>query len=206
LSGLLQPTTGKVLLGEKQLPVQAGQVGVVFQSYPLMNHRTIIDNLMLAAKNAGKHKDEVMSLLTMFDLQDKLDMYPTQLSGGQRQRVSIIQQFLCSDHFVLMDEPFSGLDVVSKQKMIDLIRKISTSHELSTMIITTHDVGTAVEIADTIWVMGREKDANGNFIPGAKIVKTFDLIGRDLAWHTNIRKMPNFRPTCEEIYTLFNSI
>jgi ABC-type nitrate/sulfonate/bicarbonate transport system ATPase subunit len=206
ISGLMKPTTGEVLLNKERKPVYAGEVGFVFQNYPLMPHRTVIENLMMAANNAGKKKEEVMTLLTQFNLGDKAQMYPAQLSGGQRQRISIMQQILCSDHFLLMDEPFSGLDVLSKEKMMDLILKISTIHEHNTIILTTHDIEAAVSIADTIWVMGYAKDEKGSFVMGATILKEMDLIERGLAWDPNVRNHPNFRRTCDELYSMFHKL
>ncbi len=108
LSGLIQPTSGTIHINGFTEPVKAGQVGVVFQNYPLMAHRTVKDNLKLSTDNAKKKFSEALELLTAFGLAEHLDKYPSQLSGGQRQRISIFQQLLSSDHFILMDEPFSG--------------------------------------------------------------------------------------------------
>lgn len=206
ISGLMQPTSGAVLLNADKHPVQAGEVGFVFQNYPLMLHRTIFDNLMLAAKNAGKKKEEVLEFLTLFGLEDKVKHYPDQLSGGQRQRISIVQQLICADRFVLMDEPFSGLDIISKNKMMNLITKVSQVHEQNTFILTTHDIEAAVSIADTIWVIGYQKDAKGSFIPGATIVKEVDLIDCGLAWDSSVRTHPYFHKKCDELYKMFDQI
>lgn len=208
IAGLMKPTSGAILLNEvaNLHQVQAGEVGFVFQHYPLMAHRTILENLNIAANNANKDKSQVMTLLSEFGLLDKVDMFPAQLSGGQRQRISIMQQILCSDYFLLMDEPFSGLDVVSKNKMMDLILKISILHEQNTIILTTHDIESAVAIADTIWVLGYEADKNGNRIHGATLIESIDLIDRGLAWDPEVRHHNNFRSTCEELYKMFNSM
>lgn len=207
ISGLMKPTSGSILLNQVRKPVYAGEVGFVFQNYPLLAHRTVIQNLMLAANGTNKQQEEVMSLLAQFGLQDKVNMYPSQLSGGQRQRISIMQQILCSDHFMLMDEPFSGLDYVSKNKMMDLILKVSMLHEQNTIILTTHDVEAAVSIADTIWVLGFAKDPKTDaWIMGATVLKQMDLIELGLAWDPNVRHHPNFRRTCEELYDMFEKI
>ena len=206
ISGLMQPSAGKILLNEERKPVTAGEVGFVFQNYPLLPHRTILQNLMLAANNAGKSRKEVDELLAEFGLADKVNNFPSQLSGGQRQRISIMQQILCSEHFLLMDEPFSGLDVVSKQKMMNLILQISMLHEHNTIILTTHDVEAAVSIADTIWVLGYEKDATGARKAGCTVVKELDLIERGLAWNPEVRHHSQFAPTCEELYHMFGSM
>src|SRR5262249_29835916 len=116
LAGLNKPDKGKVLLGEKGVPVERGMVGVVAQNYPLFNHRRVLGNLVLAGGRGGLSHDEAVkrarAWLARLRLDDSADKYPAQLSGGQRQRVAIAQQFMCSEHYLLLDEPFSGLDVV----------------------------------------------------------------------------------------------
>lgn len=202
ISGLMKPTAGDILLKTERKPVTAGDVGFVFQHYPLMQHRTIMQNLTIAANNANKPQTEIDQLLVQFSLADKADLYPAQLSGGQRQRISIIQQILCSDHFLLMDEPFSGLDIVSKQKMMDLILQISLLHEQNTIIVTTHDIEAAVAISDTIWVLGHQYTDNV-LVPGATVLREVDLIERGLTWNPEVRRHPNFRTTCDELHGMF---
>ncbi len=206
IAGLQQASTGMVGLNGKNLPVRAGQVGVVFQNYPLLEHRTVWSNLALAAQQAHKATADIVKLLDGFGMLDQKDLYPVQLSGGQRQRIAIIQQLLCSSHFILMDEPFSGLDVIMKQKTVDLIREVSTVDELNTLIITTHDISTAVAISDTIWVLGRERAEDGAWLPGSTCIKSYDLIERDLAWNKDVERHPNFYPLVMEIKELFQRI
>ena len=196
IAGLQKPTSGTVVLfGDK--PVKAGDVGVVQQSYPLLQHRTILGNLKLVQKD----EKVIKAMLERFGLQDHAQKYPLQLSGGQRQRVAIIQQMICSRHFLLMDEPFSGLDVIAKGKVCDLINEVNLVDEHNTTIFTTHDLESAVMIADTIWIMGREEGK-----PGASIVKTMDLIQRGLAWDPNITHNPAFMPTVLELREIFESL
>ncbi len=130
------------------------------------------------------------------------DKYPAQLSGGQRQRLAIIQQLLCSKYFLLMDEPFSGLDIVSKKNVCDLIKQVSVEHELNTIIVTTHDIETAVAIADTVWILGRTFDTNKKNL-GATVIKTVDLIERGIAWEENVKSLPAYKETVDEIEKLF---
>ena len=96
-----------------------------------------------------------MELLNEFELADKYNLYPAQLSGGQRQRCAIIQQILCSEHFLLMDEPFSGLDLIMLEKTCELIAKVADMDDLNTIIVVTHDVTAACSVADHLWLMGR---------------------------------------------------
>jgi ABC-type nitrate/sulfonate/bicarbonate transport system ATPase subunit len=194
IAGLQRPTAGEVKLNADKHLVRAGDVGVVQQHYPLMPHRTIMSNLLLVTDNVARCRN----LLHSFSLGDKHNHYPSQLSGGQRQRVAIIQQMLCSKYFILMDEPFSGLDIIAKGNVRDLMNQVSTTNELSTIIFTTHDLESAVQIADTIWVMGREPGKDG-----ATIRAKIDLISRDLAWNPAVESHPNYWPTIQELKSLF---
>lgn len=203
IAGLQAPTSGAVLLNDNKHPVKAGEVGVVQQAYPLLQHRTVFGNLLLAAKR-GKRKNpkqESMALLERFGMADKANKYPIQLSGGQKQRVAIIQQMLCSNYFLLMDEPFSGLDVIAKSKVCELINEVSTSNELNTIIVTTHNLESAVDIADTIWILGREEGKEG-----AVVRAHIDLIERGLAWNPDIQNHPNYWETVKEMRALFKTL
>ncbi|MGC4103556.1 ATP-binding cassette domain-containing protein [Ferruginibacter sp.] len=197
LSGLQKPTAGAVTINEDE-PVKAGDMGVIFQNYYLFEWRTVGQSLQLAAKqNAslkGKEKEMIAQYAADFQLTDELQKYPQQLSGGQRQRASIIQQLLKGSNFLLLDEPFSGLDVCVLDKVTDLLLQVSVSDELKTLIIVSHDISTSVAISDTVLIMGNE---NGKL--GATIKKEIDLVERDLAWQKDIKKEKAFIETVEEI-------
>lgn len=197
MAGLQPTTSGSVLLNDHKAPVQAGDVGVVQQSYPLMQHRTVRGNLELVSKDQKR----ITELLTRFNLVEHAEKYPVQLSGGQRQRIAIIQQLLCSKYFLLMDEPFSGLDILAKQAVIDVVNEVAHADDLNTIIITTHDLESAVTIADHIWVLGRETGK-----PGATVVKQYDLIERGLAWNPQIMHNPDFWPVVKELKELFSTL
>jgi ABC-type nitrate/sulfonate/bicarbonate transport system ATPase subunit len=201
IAGLNKPTTGQVVIHTDTHPVEAGEVGVVAQNYPLFAHRTVMGNLELAAWQKEKDfkvaHDKIMDFLNEFGLADKAHLYPAQLSGGQRQRIAIIQQILCSEHYLLMDEPFSGLDIIVEGRATDLIMKVANRDGLNTVIVVTHDISAAASIADHIWALGRQFMYNGQptwgldipdmkqageAVPGATIVKTYDLIERGLCW------------------------
>ena len=197
LSGLQQPTAGTVTInGDKT--VQAGDMGVIFQNYYLFEWRSVYQSLLLAAKKnsllKGKEKEMIGHYVAAFNLEDALQKYPQQLSGGQRQRASIIQQLLKGSNFLLLDEPFSGLDVCVLDKVTDLLLQVSVSDELKTLIIVSHDISTSVAISDTVLIMGNEAGK-----PGATIKKEIDLVERDLAWKKDIKKEKAFIETVEEI-------
>jgi len=197
LSGLQQPSAGEVLLNGTE-PVKPGDMGVIFQHYYLFEWRTIYRSLLLAAKKnpalRGKEKSAIEAYATDFDLSDHLQKYPAQLSGGQRQRVSIIQQLLNGSNFLLLDEPFSGLDVIVLDKVVDLLLKVSRSHDHQTLIIVSHDIASSLAISDSVFILGEEIGK-----PGATIVKTFDLLEMNLAWHSNIHEQKGFKDLLLEV-------
>lgn len=197
LSGLQQPTAGQVTIHNNK-PVKAGDMGVIFQNYYLFEWRTVYQSLMLAAKKNkqlfGMEKQAIEQYAEQFQLTGHLTLYPQQLSGGQRQRVSIMQQLLKGSDFILLDEPFSGLDVCMLDKVIELLLQVSLSDELKTLIIVSHDIDTSIAISDTVYILGTEHDK-----AGATIKKEIDLIERDLAWQKDIKKERRFLETIEEI-------
>ncbi len=201
---------GKILVGQEQEPVKLGRVGVIQQSYPLFEHRTVQGNLNVAAaikyKNKTEREDRITSILQEFDMDKRRNYYPAQLSGGQKQRVAIAQQILCSNNFLLMDEPFSGLDPVMIKKVSNLILKVANMHELNTIIVVSHDIFATCVISDTLWVMGRQRTPEGDVIPGASIVKEYDLIERGMAWRPDIHLSSSFRTLVDEVYALFPTL
>jgi ABC-type nitrate/sulfonate/bicarbonate transport system ATPase subunit len=215
IAGLNQPTSGTVVLNGG-IPVHPGLVGVVAQNYPLFEHRTIMSNLILAAeRKSGRNADgtaykgafdTVADYLEEFELRETAHLYPVQLSGGQRQRVAIIQQILCSSHYLLMDEPFSGLDLLMLDKTAALIQKVANMDELNTIIVVSHDVTTLLSAVDHAWLLGRDRDADGNIIPGARIVEVYDLVARDLCWHPGIVTSPRFMEFVAEVKERFRTL
>lgn len=210
LAGLQKPNTGTVTITSEKIPVSAGKVGVVAQNYPLFNHRTVISNLVLAGKKAGLAEkvahEKAMEYLNLFQLASHANELPQRLSGGQRQRIAIAQQLLCSEHFLLMDEPFSGLDPLMNDEVCALISKVAGLHELNTIIVITHDHRSAIKVADTLWLMGRDHDDKGNIIPGAYLKYAYDLIEHNLAWHPDISATAEYTKFAREIKERFKEL
>jgi ABC-type nitrate/sulfonate/bicarbonate transport system ATPase subunit len=197
LSGLQKPNSGQVTIHNNQ-PVKPGDMGVIFQNYYLFEWRTVYHSLLLAARQnkrlKGTEKQVIEEYAALFHLTDHLHKYPQQLSGGQRQRASIIQQLVKGSDFLLLDEPFSGLDVCVLDKVADLLLQVSLSDELKTLIIVSHDIDTAVAISDTVYILGVEEGKQG-----ATIKREIDLIERGLAWKKDIKQTPGFVETIDEI-------
>ncbi len=210
LAGLDAADSGEVRLGPELKPVQRGMVGVVAQDYPLFAHRTVLGNLTVAGRLSGLSvkdaREKAQGFLARFGLEDRAKRYPIQLSGGQRQRVAIAQQFMCSERFLLLDEPFSGLDPVGVDHVAKLLEEVACMDELNTIIVVTHDITAALEVADTIWLMGRDRDAEGKMIPGARVQESYNLIERGLAWRDGVATTPEFLLLAREIRSRFPSL
>jgi ABC-type nitrate/sulfonate/bicarbonate transport system ATPase subunit len=194
ISGLLKPGAGTVRIGSDLHPVVAGEVGIVPQNYILFNHRSIQDNLELGLrgsmhKYSEKEKKELIHHhADKFGLKEHLKKYPMQLSGGQRQRVSIIQQILTGNRFILLDEPFSGLDPLIKDKVLELLVSISGLDEMNTLIIVSHDIENSLAISDTAFILANEEGKQG-----ATITESIDLIEMGLCWDPEIKNKRNFQ-------------
>lgn len=201
LSGLKEPTTGEVKIGNQLAPVKAGAVGYVTQNYFLRPNRTVKGNLELAVLKLNKKEAEekIKYYLDFLQIKDTANLFPSQLSGGQKQRVAIAQQLLCSSHFLIMDEPFSNLDPITRDKTCELILKVSLQDDINTIIIISHDLETVLRLSDTAWLLGRDKDESGNIIPGSRIKDVKDLASRGLCWQPDIEKNPKFRDLVYEI-------
>lgn len=91
--------------------------------------------------------------------------------------------------------------------MIEMILEVSTLDELNTIVVTTHDIEAALMIADTIWVLGHQREEETNkLIPGSTIVAEYDLIKLGLAWVSKIKEQPNFAPMVAELNSIFTKI
>lgn len=201
---------GKITISTPAVEISAGMVGFVQQNYPLFEYMTVYKNLKVAASKSDYEKkdqmDRIKFYLDKLNLTPHVNKYPAQLSGGQRQRVAIAQQLLCSKYFLVLDEPFSGLDVNMVDKVCKMLQEVANMDVLNTVIIISHDIPATVSIADTLWIMGKEKDQSGNFIPGAKIMHEIDLISRGLAWEPNITQKQEFQETMSEIRAIFPNL
>ena len=200
LSKYNEPTSGTIKIGVDQHPVQLGEVGVVPQNYPLFEHRTVYKNLHLALssiKTTDKEKDDaIKSYAEYFGLSEQLQKFPCDLSGGQKQRVSIMQQVLAGNKFILLDEPFSGLDIKMKDKVIEILLKIADFDELNTLIIVSHDIESACAISDTVHVIAN-KDGNGS-----TIIKSYDFLEMGIAYESYIKQDPRFQKIISEIISI----
>ncbi len=136
------------------------KVGMVFQQFNLFSNMTVLKNVMYAllkVKKMKKNEAEKLALdtLTMVNIADKVDAYPSTLSGGQKQRVALARALVMKPQVMLFDEPTSALDPEMVNEVLDEIKKLT--HTGLTNIIVTHEMGFAKEIADEVIYMDEGK-------------------------------------------------
>ncbi len=132
------------------------EVGMVFQSFNLFPHKTVQENVTLAQKVVRKRSNDdslkkTMTLLDKVGITDKKDVYPDQLSGGQQQRVAIARALAMDPKIMLFDEPTSALDPEMIGEVLDVMKTLAK--EGMTMVVVTHEMGFAREVADRVIFM-----------------------------------------------------
>ncbi|MFH7594810.1 amino acid ABC transporter ATP-binding protein [Streptomyces racemochromogenes] len=143
-------------LKEKEVLRQRTRIGFVFQNFNLFPHLTVLENLVEAPVSAlGRPRREAEAtarrLLDRVGLSDKADARPRQLSGGQQQRVAIARALALEPRVLLFDEPTSALDPELVGEVLDVIKDLARAG--TTMIVVTHEIGFAREVADTVVFM-----------------------------------------------------
>ncbi|NPV26000.1 MAG: amino acid ABC transporter ATP-binding protein [Firmicutes bacterium] len=132
------------------------RIGMVFQQFNLFPHRTALDNITMAPLEVLKQKREhaeavAFDLLKKVGLADKAQAYPSQLSGGQQQRVAIARALAMRPDIMLFDEPTSALDPEMINEVLDVMKDLA--REGMTMVVVTHEMGFAREVADRVLFM-----------------------------------------------------
>lgn len=162
--------------------VHRQKMGMVFQQFNLFNNKTVLQNITLAPWKIGRKKcrsaaerkalkielnERAHALLTRIGLDDWANMYPSTLSGGQKQRVAIVRALAMNPEVILFDEPTSALDPEMVGEVLDLIKQLAD--EGMTMVIVTHEMGFAREVATRVLFM-----ADGNILEQGTPTEVFD--------------------------------
>jgi NitT/TauT family transport system ATP-binding protein len=158
IAGVIKPTSGELVLAGSPITGPRNDVGVVFQSPVLLPWRTVIDNVLfpieLLRLPRAQYHERAMDLLRMTKLEDFAKALPRQLSGGMRQRASICRALIHNPSTLLMDEPFSALDAITRDDMaVELLRIWQANRK--TVIFVTHSIREAAFLSDRVLVMGR---------------------------------------------------
>jgi ABC-type nitrate/sulfonate/bicarbonate transport system ATPase subunit len=155
--GFLAPSEGGVLFKGQELSASTPQIGMIFQEPNLFSWLTVEQNIAFGPRMAGRPKaqirNEIEQLLRTVGLYDARGYYPHQLSGGMRQRTAIARALATQPNALLLDEPFSALDVVLRRRMQDFIREI-WERKKTTMIMVTHSIEEALLCAQRVIVLG----------------------------------------------------
>ena len=159
IAGLDQPTSGEIIANGEKVTKPSGDRAVIFQQYSLFPWLTVLQNVTFGLEMTNKGaKDENIAAaeryLTSVGLIDFKDSYPHELSGGMKQRVAIIRSLLNHSPILLMDEPFSALDMQNRHKLQEQLIGVWKRFE-NTIVFVTHDVDEAVYLADRIIIMGK---------------------------------------------------
>lgn len=155
-AGLIRPKAGQVILHGQERTGQAGHVGYMLQKDLLLPFKSVYDNitLPLTLSHTPKTliKERVAPLLTSFGLDGLTHKYPHQLSGGQRQRAALLRTYLSNDKLMLLDEPFSALDYVTKHQMYEWFNQFREQMNLTCLIIT-HDIDEAMYLSNQLYIL-----------------------------------------------------
>lgn len=153
LAGIHKNYTGSVSIDGAEVNPKLQRIGLVLQSYGLLPWKNIYDNALLGLKIKGEKKDGYEEyIFEKLGLKEMLNRYPKELSGGQKQRVAIARAFILRPHLLLMDEPFSALDTITREEMQELFLSIWKENKVTTVFIT-HSVDEAIYLGRKIAVM-----------------------------------------------------
>ena len=164
LNCLEDPTGGQIIFDgvdiadmKVDINIHRQKMGMVFQQFNLFNNKTVLENITLAPLLLKKYKTKeeanevAYKLLDSINLKDKANVYPSTLSGGQKQRVAIVRALAMEPKVLLFDEPTSALDPEMVKEVLELIKKVAKNN--ITMIIVTHEMEFAKEVADRVIFM-----------------------------------------------------
>lgn len=195
LNVLEKPNSGKILfegkdltnISEKELCALREKMGMVFQSFNLFPNMTVLENIKVAPMRVkGIAEDEAekkaKQLLEKVGLSDRENQYPASLSGGQQQRVAIARALAMDPEVMLFDEPTSALDPEMVGEVFKVMRDLADSG--MTMVVVTHEMGFAKEVADEVWFMSdgyiQEKGNPKDFFNAPKTDRAKEFLAKIL--------------------------
>ncbi|MDD4801529.1 MAG: ABC transporter ATP-binding protein [Syntrophomonas sp.] len=154
LAGILKDFSGTISIDGQDIDPKTQRIGLILQNYGLLPWKTVHQNIMLGIKikkDPPELDEYKVYILNQLGIDDLLDRYPKELSGGQQQRVAIARAFLLNPDLLLMDEPFSALDAITREEMQELFLNIWKQNSVTTFFIT-HSVDEALYLGSKIVV------------------------------------------------------
>lgn len=184
VSGLLRPTSGKVVLADAEVKAPRPDVGIVFQQPTLLPWKTVLENVLVPIRAMrmpiAEYKDRAHDLLRLVGLGEFVNHYPYELSGGMQQRVGIARGLIHDPAMLLMDEPFAALDAMSREFMMDELQQIWMTTGKSVLFIT-HSIPEAVYLSDRVLTLSQRP---GRVIDDLKIdlprVRDVETMGQSM--------------------------
>lgn len=198
LAGIDAASGGDVVIDGVRITGPVPDMGIVFQRDLLLDWRNVLDNVMLPAELARNNTPEMraraLDLLRELGVGDFVNRFPYELSGGMRQRVAIARALLLRPSLLLLDEPFSALDAMTRDQMNVILQRLQQHEQASTLLIT-HSIPEAVYLSDRVVVMSAR--------PG----RVLDVIDIDLPKPRalSIREEPQFTAIARKIRVLFEN-
>lgn len=189
------PTSGEVwfenvLVNDKKNDINLirRKMGMVFQHFNLFPHKSVFENITLAPVKLGimtkdEAGEEALKLLRRVGLSDKADAYPAQLSGGQKQRIAIVRSLAMKPDVMLFDEPTSALDPEMVGEVLEVMKELA---EIGmTMVVVTHEMGFAREVASRVLFMDGglilEENTPEEFFANPKNPRLRDFLNKVIA-------------------------
>ena len=162
IAGLEKVTTGDIIINDEivssntmHLKTEKRKIGFLFQDYALFPHLTVKENLNFAISNGKKEKHDIEEIIEIIKLPNSLHKYPHELSGGEQQRVALARSIIAQPDLLLLDEPFSSLDLSLKEEVRDDTLHLLQKSNISVLIVT-HDPFEAMFISNKIYIMQKD--------------------------------------------------
>jgi len=193
-AGLLQPTSGKILLEDERVTKPADGTAFVFQDQTLLRWKTVLDNVLLPISLQKKVTqaaiDKAYEMLRLMGIEQYANDLPRHLSGGQQARVSIARALMMNPSLLFMDEPFAALDAITREELQRDLLDLCTQENMTVLFIT-HDIAEAVYLSDVITVMEAGDITASLHFPKVELV--------DTAWRYSYEFVEQCRSVQEEL-------